>query len=62
MGAVDLFTHVDLSLLVKCAVVCALLSAILTYVRQMWLFRHFRGPTAIPILGNCYHGEGLYFL
>ena len=32
------------------------------FMRQCWQLRFFRGPLAIPLVGNCYTTEALFFL
>ena len=32
------------------------------FAKQCWTLKKFKGPFALPMLGNCYHGEALYFL
>lgn len=35
---------------------------VLLFLSQCWQLRNFRGPLAIPLVGNCYQSEALYLL
>jgi cytochrome P450 len=35
---------------------------VLLFLSQCWQLRNFRGPLAIPLVGNCYQAEALYLL